>query len=66
MHNQIIGLFIFAECSITADIHLDMLKHYVVPQLEEFQPWVVFQQDGALPDWGVVVHDFLNKTFPNQ
>ena len=42
MHNQVIGLFIFAESSITADIYLDMLKHYVVPQLEEFQPWVVF------------------------
>ena len=31
MHNQIIGLFIFDESTIIADIYLDMLKHYVVP-----------------------------------
>ena len=38
MHNQIIGPFIFAKSTITADIYLYTLKHYVVPQLEEFQP----------------------------
>ena len=62
MHNQIIGPFIFAESTITANIYLDMLKHYVVPQLEEFQPRVVFQQDGAPPHWGLIVRDFLNET----
>ena len=66
MHNQIIGPFIFAESTITANIYLDMLKHYVVPQLEEFQPRVVFQQDGAPPHWGLIVRDFLNETFPNR
>ena len=66
MHNQIIGPFIFAESTIIANIYLDMLKHYVVPQLEEFQPRVVFQQDGAPPHWGLIVRDFLNETFPNR
>ena len=66
MHNQIIGRFIFAESTITANIYLDMLKHYVVPQLEEFQPRVVFQQDGAPPHWGLIVRDFLNETLPNR
>ena len=66
MHNQIIGQLIFAESTITANIYLDILKHYVVPQLEEFQPRVVFQQDGAPPHWGSIVRDFLNETFPNQ
>ena len=42
MHNQIIVPFIFAESTITANIYLEMLKHYVVHQLEEFQPRVVF------------------------
>ena len=65
MHNQIIGLFIFTESTIIADNYLDMLKHYVVLQLEEFQPWVVFQQGGAPLHWGLMVHDFLNETFPN-
>ena len=66
MHNQIIGSFVFAESTITANIYLDMLKHYIVPQLEEFQPRVVFQQDGAPPHWGLIVRDFLNETFPNR
>ena len=66
MHNQIIGPFIFAESTITANIYLDMLKHYVVSQLEEFQPRVVFQQDGPPPHWGLIVRDFLNETFPNR
>ena len=66
MHHQIIGPFIFAESTITANIYLDMLTHYVVPQLEEFQPRVVFQQDGAPPHWGLIVRDFLNETFPNR
>ena len=29
MHNQIIGPFVFAESTITANIYLDMLKYYV-------------------------------------
>jgi len=66
MHNQIIGPSIFAESTITANIYVNMLKHYVVPQLEEFQPRVVFQQDGAPPHWGLIVCDFLNETFPNR
>ena len=66
MHNQITGPFIFAESTIIANIYLVMLKLYVVPQLEEFQPRVVFQQDGAPPLWGLIVRDFLNETFPNR
>ena len=64
MHKQIIGLFIFVESTITADIYLNMLKHYVVPQLKEFQLWVVFQQDSAPPHGGLMVCDFLNEAFP--
>jgi hypothetical protein len=26
-----------------------MLELYVAPQLEEFQTWIIFQQDGAPP-----------------
>ena len=66
IYNQIIKPLFFTESTITADIYLDMLKHSVVPQLEEFQPWVVFQQDGAFPHWGLMVRDFLNKTFPHR
>ena len=43
-----------------------MLKHYDVPQLKEFQPRVVFPQDGAPPHWSLIVRDILNETFPNR
>ena len=65
MHNQIIQPVNFAIFTITANIHLDMLKHYIAPQLEELQQWVKFQQDNAHSHWGLMVHDFLNQTFPN-
>jgi len=41
-------------------------KLYVAPQLEEFQSWIIFQQDGAPPHWGSDVHRFLDATFPNR
>ena len=33
---------------------------------EEFQPWIIFQQDGAPPDWSSDVRRFLDATFPNR
>jgi hypothetical protein len=29
-------------------------------------PWVVLQQDGALPHWGLLVHQFLDAIFSKQ
>jgi len=46
--------------------HPNMLELYVEPQLEEFQPWIIFQQDGAPPHWGSDVRRFLEATFPNR
>lgn len=66
MHNRIVGPFFFAEPTITANVYLDMLELYVEPQLRPFQPWIVFQQDGAPPHWGLVVRDFLNDNFPDR
>ena len=66
MHNQIFGSFIFAESTITAVMYLDMLKHYVVPQLQKLQLWIVFPQESVPPHWGMMVCDFLNETFPNR
>ena len=43
-----------------------MLTDYVASQLEELQPDVFFQQDGAPPYWGVDVCRFLDETFPNR
>jgi len=43
-----------------------MLELYVAPQLEEFQPWIISQQDGAPLHWGSDVRRFLDETFPNR
>jgi hypothetical protein len=45
---------------------VDMLELYVAPQLEEFQPWIIFQQDGAPPHWGSNVRRFSDVAFPNR
>ena len=37
---------------LQTNVYLDMLELYVAPQLEEFQLWIIFQQDGAPPYWG--------------
>ena len=66
MHDKIIDLFFFAEKSITAQIYLDILTEYISPQLKQYQPQVIFQQDGAPPHWGLKVYQFLNETFSDK
>lgn len=66
MFDRIIGPFFFIERTITANVYLDMLTEYVIPQLEDMQPNVIFQQDGAPPHWGLAVRDFLNQRFPGR
>ena len=46
--------------------YLGMLELYVAPQLEKFQPWIIFQQDGTPPHWVSDVRRFLDATFPNR
>jgi hypothetical protein len=41
-----------------------MLELYVAPHLEEFQPWIIFQQDGAPPHWGSDARRFLDGPTP--
>ena len=66
MHDKIIGPFFFAEKSVTAQIYLDVLTEYMSPQLEQYQPQVIFQKDGAPSHWGLEIRQFLNETFPNR
>ena len=42
------------------------MELYVAPQLQEFQPWVIFQQDCIPPHWGSHVRRFWDVTFPNR
>ncbi|GBM98716.1 hypothetical protein AVEN_117122-1 [Araneus ventricosus] len=58
MHDKVIGPFFFAEPS---NIYLHMLQLYAIPQFPE---GAIFQQDGAPPDYGNIVREFLDTTFP--
>ena len=58
MHDKIIGPLFFAEKSITAQMYLDVLTEYVSPQLEQYQPQVIFQHNGAPPHWGLKFVNF--------
>ena len=43
-----------------------LTKYVAAPQLNDLQPTIIFQQDGAPPHWGLHVHGFLYPTFPHR
>jgi hypothetical protein len=45
MHDRIIGPFFFVENTVSSNVYLDMLTNYAIPQLQDRQPNVIFQQD---------------------
>lgn len=45
-HDTVIGQFAFAE---TANIYLDILQTYAIPQMHNLQPTIIFEQYGAPP-----------------
>ena len=49
----------------TASFASPNIHHCVSPQLEQYQPQVIFQQNDAPPHWGLEVCQFLNETFPD-
>ncbi|GBL85010.1 hypothetical protein AVEN_42252-1 [Araneus ventricosus] len=65
-HTEVIGPFFFAETTINSVTYLDMLEMYAVPQMQQHQPDVIFQQDGAPPHWGMIVRDFLDENLPDR
>jgi hypothetical protein len=58
------GPFFFAERTISGFIYLDMLENYLIPQLQDMEGQVIFQQDGAPPHFDTEVRQFLDTTFP--
>jgi len=59
------GIYRVSIKSFPAYKHLLTRKLRGTPQSEEFQPWIIFQQDGASPHWGSHLRRFLDATFPN-
>jgi hypothetical protein len=52
MFGNFVALFLCGK-TVTAETHLDMLLWYLLPQLEDHQPDVIFQQDGVPPIFGL-------------
>jgi hypothetical protein len=65
LFNRIIGPFFFAESTVTKETYPDMLQQFVVPRVEDLQPTVIFQQDGAPPQWGRILRNYRDATFSN-
>ncbi|GFS66285.1 DUF4817 domain-containing protein [Trichonephila clavipes] len=66
LHDRILGTFFFSEKTVTSSTYLDMLEIYAFPQLQDLQPNVLFQQDGAPPHWVLTVRKSLNNSFPQR
>jgi hypothetical protein len=61
-----LGTFFLCGINSDRDDHLDMLQLYLLPQLEDRKPDVMFQQDGAPPHWACILGEFLDKHFPGH
>ncbi|KFM65698.1 Transposable element Tcb2 transposase, partial [Stegodyphus mimosarum] len=66
MHDRVIGPFFFTEKTVSSVVYLDMLENFVFPQLEELQPHVFLQQNGAPPQRGTIVRSSLNDHFTRR
>jgi hypothetical protein len=57
----LVGPVFFADATVPSSNYLDMLE-----KLQELQPAVFFQQDGATSHWSLTVRASLNQHFPNR
>lgn len=62
-YETVIGPFFFVEKTINANVYLDMLQNYAIPQIPQ---GYVFQQDGAPPHFAFHVREHLNECFPQR
>jgi hypothetical protein len=46
---KLYGPFFFIESTVTGIIYLDMLREWLMPQLQDDIPDLIYQQDGAPP-----------------
>jgi hypothetical protein len=61
------GPFFFAEHTITGVMYLDIWELWLCPQLkEDFSGYLLFQQDGTLPDYHLDMREFLDEQLPRS
>jgi hypothetical protein len=56
------------ETTNTGIVYLDMLQHFLLPQLDEDNQGgrIHFQQDGTLPHYIRELREYLNTRFPSR
>jgi hypothetical protein len=64
-NNKIYGQFFFVEISVSGINYLDLLKYWLLTQLnEDFGENFILQQDRMLPHYHNAVTRFLNENLP--
>ena len=64
LHDRLLGLFFFAEDTVTSIIYTNILVGFAFPNIEDLHSNIIIQQDGAPPHWALVVRAALNENFP--
>lgn len=64
--STVFGPFFFEDSTVTGASYLEMLAHWLIPQLEEQAGNFIFQQDGAPPHWHLSVRRYLNDNYPHR
>ncbi|PNF28132.1 hypothetical protein B7P43_G07583 [Cryptotermes secundus] len=61
---KVYGPFFFEGKTVTGQTYLDMLQNWLFTSLQADSHDFIFQQDGALPHWHLMVRAFLNEKVP--
>ena len=63
--SKVYGPYMIVEPSVIGITYLDLLQQFLEPQLiqDGIFDSVVYQQDGALPHFALIVRNYLNDTF---
>jgi hypothetical protein len=65
---RLYGPFLLMETTITGIVYLDMLREFLIPQLDEDdqEERINFQQDGSPPHYLAAVREYLSTRFPGR
>ena len=65
LHNIFVGPLFFTEETVKQNSYMAMLEGFILPDLR-YIPNLIFQQDGALPQWVLRMQALLDTEFLDQ
>ena len=66
LYDRLVDPFFFEEDTVTSIIYMNILEGFTFPQIEDLQPDIIFQQEGATHHWDLVVRAILNEKIPGR